>query len=93
MFAGINDSLEDAARMYRLLRGIKAKVNLIPYNENPDRDLRKPSEEVVHAFQNYFVTRGMNCTVRTTRGIDISAACGQLGKARQQLTDATLAAR
>ena len=87
MFAGFNDSLEDAARLLKLLRGIKAKVNLIPYNENPDRDLRRPSDEVVRAFQNYLVTRNMNCTVRTTRGIDISAACGQLGKAKQQIVE------
>jgi 23S rRNA (adenine2503-C2)-methyltransferase len=87
MFQGFNDSLEDAARLFRLLKGIRAKVNLIPYNENPERDLRRPSEEVVKAFQHYLVSRGMNCTVRTTRGIDISAACGQLGKAKQQIEE------
>lgn len=84
MFDGFNDTLEDAARLYDLLDGIKAKVNLIPYNENPHRDLRPPPPERVKAFQDHFVRRGMNCTIRTTRGLDISAACGQLGKARQQ---------
>jgi len=85
MFAGFNDSLDDAARLLELLRGIKAKVNLIPYNDNPERDLRRPSEATVKAFQDFLVTRGMSTSVRTTRGIDISAACGQLGKTRQQL--------
>jgi 23S rRNA (adenine2503-C2)-methyltransferase len=63
------------------MRGIKSKVNLIPYNENPDRDIKRPSDERVRAFQHHLVTRGVQCSVRTTRGIDISAACGQLGKA------------
>jgi 23S rRNA (adenine2503-C2)-methyltransferase len=84
MFRDHNDSLEDAARLVKLLHGIKAKVNLIPYNENPDRDLQQPPDERVKAFQNHMVSRGMNCTVRTPRGLDISAACGQLGKAREQ---------
>jgi len=87
MFEGFNDSLDDAARLLVLLQGIKAKVNLIPYNDNPERDLRRPSEATVKAFQDFLVTRGMSTAVRTTRGIDISAACGQLGKTRQQVVD------
>ena len=87
MMRDFNDTLADAARLYTLLSGIRYKLNLIPYNENPDRDIRRPTEETVKAFQHYFVSRGRNCTVRTTRGIDISAACGQLGKARQQATE------
>ena len=86
MFEGFNDSLEDAARLFDLLDGIPSKVNLIPYNENPDRpNLHRPSEKVVRAFQSYLFDRGMNCTVRVTRGVDISAACGQLGKAPEQI--------
>ncbi len=82
MFAGFNDSLEDAARLLVLIEGIRAKVNLIPYNENPDRpNIRRPSDAVVRTFQDHLVKAGITCTVRTTRGIDISAACGQLGKA------------
>lgn len=87
MIAGFNDSLADAARLYDLLQRVPAKVNLIPYNENPDRELRTPSFPTVKAFQHYFVSRGLSCSVRTTRGTDISAACGQLGKARQQATE------
>lgn len=81
MLRDFNDSLEDAQRLFELLQGIRAKVNLIPYNENPDRELGRPSDPVVKAFQHYLVSRGLACHVRTTRGIDISAACGQLGKA------------
>jgi 23S rRNA (adenine2503-C2)-methyltransferase len=84
MFDGFNDSLDDAARLIELLRGIPTKVNLIPYNPNPDRALRPPPFEVVKGFQDYLVKRGVNCSIRTTRGQDISAACGQLGKAWQQ---------
>ena len=87
MFRDDNDGLEDAKRLVKLLHGIKAKVNLIPYNENPDRDLRRPPEERIAAFQDYLHSRGLNCTVRTSRGLDISAACGQLGKAWEQAKD------
>lgn len=81
MFEGFNDTLEDAERLRLLLQGIPTKINLIPYNENPDRPLlRRPSAEVVKAFQHHLVSRGVSCSIRTTRGIDISAACGQLGK-------------
>lgn len=84
MMGGFNDTTDDAARLYELLADVPIKVNLIPYNENPDRDIRRPTDEAVKAFQHFLVSRGMNCSVRTTRGQDISAACGQLGKARQQ---------
>lgn len=80
MLAGFNDTDEDAQRLADLLEGIPTKVNLIPYNENPDRDLRRPSPERVAAFQALLVKRGYFTKVRITRGIDVSAACGQLGK-------------
>ncbi|MFH1466767.1 MAG: 23S rRNA (adenine(2503)-C(2))-methyltransferase RlmN [Pseudomonadota bacterium] len=80
MIAGFNDSLEDARRLLKLMRPLKAKINLLPYNENPERDLERPSEEVVKAFQNHIIQGGIQCSVRTSRGRDISAACGQLGK-------------
>jgi 23S rRNA (adenine2503-C2)-methyltransferase len=67
------------------LAGIPAKVNLIPYNENPGRDLKRPDGETVKAFQHFLVSRGLATHVRITRGLDISAACGQLGKTRQQV--------
>ena len=88
MLRDFNDQLEDAERLIGLLEGIPAKVNLIPYNENPARDLRRPSEATVKAFQHRLVSAGLAAHVRTTRGTDISAACGQLGKAKQQAREA-----
>ncbi len=85
MMAGFNDSIEDAERLLDLLKDVPAKVNLIPYNENPDRTIRRPSKERVKEFQHHMVTRGMHCTVRQSRGRDISAACGQLGKAMEKM--------
>ena len=84
MMAGFNDSMEDAARLIHLMRGIKSKINLIPYNENPARDIKRPSAQRVRDFQHYLISRGVHCSVRTTRGKDISAACGQLGKAKKE---------
>jgi 23S rRNA (adenine2503-C2)-methyltransferase len=83
MIGGFNDSLDDARRLLKLLRPVKAKINLIPYNENPDRDLKRPSDEVVKAFQHQVIQGGIQCSVRSSRGRDISAACGQLGKKGQ----------
>ena len=85
MMSGFNDSFEDAERLFRLMQQLPSMVNLIPYNENPDRSIRRPSSEHVKSFQHYLVSRGQSCTIRETRGIDISAACGQLGKAIEQL--------
>ena len=81
MMAGFNDSLADAQRLVRLMRGIKSKINLIPYNENPARAIKRPADGVVRAFQHHLVAHGLQASVRITRGRDISAACGQLGKA------------
>ncbi len=80
MMAGFNDSLDDARRLVRLLRGIRAKVNLIPYNENPNRDIRRPDDARVKAFQDLLMRHGLMASIRTTRGRDIAPACGQLGK-------------
>lgn len=73
-----NDSLEDAARVHQLLRGMRAKVNLIPFNEHPGSEFKRPDDVKVKAFQHYLVSRGMTATVRISRGRDILAACGQL---------------
>lgn len=80
MMAGFNDSMDDAKRLVKLMRGIKSKINLIPYNENPDREIKRPADDRVRAFQLHLVNHGLQASVRVTRGRDISAACGQLGK-------------
>jgi 23S rRNA (adenine2503-C2)-methyltransferase len=87
MFEGENDTLEHADQLLELLSDVPAKVNLIPYNVNPERDIGRPGYARVKAFQHHLVTNGMSTTIRTTRGTDISAACGQLGKAWEQAAD------
>ncbi|MBN1336140.1 MAG: 23S rRNA (adenine(2503)-C(2))-methyltransferase RlmN [Deltaproteobacteria bacterium] len=81
LIQGFNDSLDDADRLVAWLRGVKAKVNLIPYNENPGRALAQPDAERVKAFQDRVVRAGIQCSIRVSRGLEISAACGQLGLA------------
>lgn len=78
LLGGVNDALEDAERLARLLRGIPAKVNLIPYNENPGLGFAAPAPERVEAFHAVLVARNVTAVVRKNRGRDISAACGQL---------------
>lgn len=81
MMEGFNCSDEDLARLAELMADQPAKVNLIPYNENPQRSIRRPSDARVKHWQHTLVNQGIHCSIRTTRGRDISAACGQLGKA------------
>lgn len=78
LIKGVNDSMEDAKRLTRLLAPIKAKVNLIPFNEHEGCDFRRPGEEVIHAFMGILLDRNFTAIVRKSKGQDISAACGQL---------------
>ncbi len=78
LLAGVNDSDADAARLARLVRGLPAKVNLIPYNENPGLGFEAPAQERVEAFRDVLVGRKVTAVIRKNRGRDISAACGQL---------------
>lgn len=80
---GVNDALEEADRVARLLHGIPSKVNLIPLNENPGLPYRRPPETKVAEFQARLRARGVNAVRRATRGADISAACGQLKGRRE----------
>lgn len=80
MLGGINDSLEDADRLVRLVRDeqVPCKFNLIPFNPFTQSDLKKPEREQVLAFCRRLNEAGIVTTVRKTRGDDIDAACGQL---------------
>jgi 23S rRNA (adenine2503-C2)-methyltransferase len=78
LLGGVNDTLEDARRLADLVRGIPAKVNLIPYNPNPGLPYVAPAPERVKAFEDALVVRKLTVVVRKNRGRDISAACGQL---------------
>jgi len=78
MLAGVNDGLADASRLVRLLHGIRAKVNLIPFNPFPGAPFRPSPADVIRKFQERLLAGGVNATLRSSRGQDIQAACGQL---------------
>jgi 23S rRNA (adenine2503-C2)-methyltransferase len=78
LLAGVNDSDADAARLPRLLRGIACKVNVIPWNPFNGPAFSRPSDERVLAFQSIARAGGLPVYIRTPRGDDIDAACGQL---------------
>jgi 23S rRNA (adenine2503-C2)-methyltransferase len=78
LLAGVNDAAADAARLARLLRGIRSKVNLIPFNPFPGSEFRPPSLQAVRVFQAHLLEGNVSATVRQSRGPDILAACGQL---------------
>jgi 23S rRNA (adenine2503-C2)-methyltransferase len=80
LLKGVTDSPEDAKALVRLLKGIPAKVNLIPLNEAEELDYERPSDETIERFQNVLVENHVSAFVRKNRGNDISAACGQLMK-------------
>lgn len=78
LIRGVNDSQADAKRLVRLLHGIKAKVNLIPFNEHAGSTFQTPNEDDIRAFQTYLLDRQIVAIRRAGKGLDISAACGQL---------------
>ena len=75
---GVNDSDDDARRLVRQLRGIRAKVNLIPFNDWESAAFQRPPLPRILAFQKVLMAAGITTTVRWSKGEDIGAACGQL---------------
>ena len=84
MLDHVNDSKEDAYRLVELLRGIPAKVNLIPFNEWPGAPYKRSSGNRIHAFADIIYQAGYSSPIRTPRGEDIMAACGQLKSATEK---------
>ena len=78
LLAGVNDSDADAERLPRLLAGIPCMVNLIPWNPFNGPQFHRPGAERIRTFQEVLRRRGMQSFIRTPRGDDIDAACGQL---------------
>lgn len=78
MLAGVNDSEADAKELVRLLKGIRSKVNLIPFNPWPGAPYKCSSNNRIHAFGRVLMAAGIATPIRKTRGEDIMAACGQL---------------
>ena len=78
MLEGVNDSLEDAKELVRLLKGIPAKINLIPFNPWPGTNYQCSKWEEIEKFADFINAAGYASPIRTPRGRDILAACGQL---------------
>ncbi|MEA3456058.1 MAG: 23S rRNA (adenine(2503)-C(2))-methyltransferase RlmN, partial [Campylobacterota bacterium] len=81
----VNDDISAAKKLLTLLNGIKAKVNLIYFNPYGGTEFKRPKEKEMIEFQEYLTQRGLLCTIRESKGLDISAACGQLRE--QELKD------
>ncbi|MCP4971424.1 MAG: 23S rRNA (adenine(2503)-C(2))-methyltransferase RlmN [Arcobacter sp.] len=73
-----NDDIASAKKLLQLLDGIKAKVNLIYFNPYPGTSYQRPQSSDMIKFQDYLTGKGLLCTIRESKGLDISAACGQL---------------
>jgi 23S rRNA (adenine2503-C2)-methyltransferase len=86
MLKGVNDSLSDARTLVRLLSGIPAKINLIPFNPWPGTAYECSDWEVIEQFSEVVFNAGYSSPVRTPRGRDILAACGQLKSATEKLS-------
>ncbi len=86
MLKGVNDSLDDARLLVKLLKGIPAKINLIPFNPWPGTAYECSDWEQIEKFSEYVFNAGYSSPVRTPRGRDILAACGQLKSETEKLT-------
>lgn len=75
---GLNDNMEDVIALADLLNSKESKINLIPFNEYPGSKYKRPSEQKIMWFLDQVIKKGFTCTIRTTKGSDILAACGQL---------------
>ena len=78
LLKGINDSEKDARRLAKLLRRLRAKVNLIPFNAFEGSEFRRPDESVITRFLQILLKSNYTAIIRRSKGEDISAACGQL---------------
>src|SRR5215470_7970238 len=86
MLKGVNDSLADAKALVRLLKGIHAKINLIPFNPWPGTAYECSDWDQIEKFSEYIFNAGYSSPVRTPRGRDILAACGQLKSETEKLS-------
>lgn len=78
LIEGLNDTMEDVQALAALLNSKESKINLIPFNEFPGSSYKRPSDQKIMWFLDQMIKRGFTCTIRTTKGSDILAACGQL---------------
>ena len=85
MLKDVNDSDEDAHRLVQLIKGIPAKINLIPFNEWPGAPYERSSNNRIRAFADIIYKAGYASPIRKPRGEDIMAACGQLKSATERV--------
>ena len=85
MFDGLNDTGRHAKDLSRLLKGLDCRVNLIRFHAIPDVDLRSSNEEKMEKFRDALIVSGITCTIRTSRGEDIFAACGMLSTVKNNV--------
>lgn len=78
MFDNFNDSIVHAKELLRLINGLDCRVNLIRFHAIPNVELRTSTKEKMEAFRDYLTSKGVTCTIRSSRGEDIFAACGML---------------
>jgi 23S rRNA (adenine2503-C2)-methyltransferase len=93
MLKGVNDSSEHAQQLAQLLKGMSAKVNLIPFNTFSESEYQTSSIKAVENFQNILFSKGIRTMTRRTRGEDVDAACGQLAGKVKDKTKRTHARR
>ena len=84
MLKGVNDSDDDARRLVQLIKGIPAKINLIPFNEWPGSPFELSDWKQIKSFADILYKAGYASPIRTPRGEDIMAACGQLKSASEK---------
>ena len=87
MFEGKNDTIQHANALAALLKGIPCRVNLIRYHAIPNIPLQATTSEKMELFQEMLYAKGITCTIRTSRGEDIMAACGMLSTAKSKRKD------
>ena len=78
LIRGVNDQPEHARQLAALLQDLRCKINLIPFNPFPGSGYERPLDVDIERFQTILIQRGYTTMLRTTRGEDIDAACGQL---------------
>lgn len=83
MFDGLNDSIKHAELLFKMIKGLHGRVNLIRFHAIPNVELRTSTQQTMEAFRDYLNKKGVTATIRTSRGEDISAACGMLSTEKQ----------
>ena len=84
MFDNFNDTLVHAKELAQLVRGLESRVNLIRFHAIPNVDLKTSTKEKMEAFRDYLTSKGVTCTIRSSRGEDIFAACGMLSTIKEK---------